>query len=292
MEINFEELELKHKYILNKYFKINKTEVSEFNFTEMFIWRKVRKTVIGFINDNICIKVERHNKRIMYRPFGNKNIKETIDFIFDNDFCDMIYGYIDKEIEKINIEGKYIFEKDRDDFDYVYLTDDLVNLRGRKYDGKRNHIKKFKQLNYSIEFISDEIIGEVIDFQKKWCKDRLCEDDLSLKNESRAINELFEHYNELPVLGAALFVNGQIEGYTVATELNPETVIIIVEKANPQIKGIYQGLNQLFAEQFLFKYKYINREQDLGNEGLRKAKMSYHPNHFVKKFIIKKKENK
>ncbi len=289
MNFEFEPLELKHKQILDNYFKINKNQVSEFNFTEMFIWRKIRNTKIGFINDNICIEVEKDNKNILYRPFGNIRLKETIDIIFENNLCDKIYGWTKKEINHLDIGKDYIIEEDRDNFDYVYLAEDLINLSGRKYDGKRNHLKKFKQNNYEIKEITDDIIEQVIQFQKRWCKDRLCEDDLSLKNESMAVNELLLNYNKLSVFGAAVLIDDKIEGYTVASELNEETAVIIVEKANPQIKGIYQGLNQIFAEKFLNKYKYINREQDAGNEGLRKAKMSYHPDHFVEKIIIRKK---
>lgn len=289
MNINFELLDLKHKDLLDNYFKNNRTEVSEFNFTEMFIWRNIRNTKIGFINDNICISVVKDKRKIFYRPFGNNKIKETIEFIFNNKLCEMIYGYLIEEIKDLNLQNEYIIEKDRDNFDYVYLTDDLINLKGRKYDGKRNHIKKFKQLNYHITPISKEILPSVIEFQKRWCKDRLCDDDLSLKNESVAVGELLSNFDKLSVFGAALFIDNIIQGYTIATELNDDTAVVIVEKANPQFKGIYQALNQLFAEKFLFKYKYINREQDTGNEGLRKAKMSYHPHHFVEKLIIKRK---
>lgn len=288
MNINFEPLELRHKQILDDYFRINKTEISEFNFTEMFIWRKIRNKKIGFINENICIGFEKGEKKIFYRPFGNNDIKETIEYIFNNKLCSMIYGWRQNEIKELNLNDAYIVEKDRNNFDYVYLTDNLINLKGRKYDGKRNHVKKIKQLDYKIIEITKDMLEKIKDFQRKWCEDRLCKDDLSLKSESMAINELLTNFDKLSVFGAALFINDNIEGYTIATELNQETAVVVVEKANPQIKGIYQGLNQLFAEKFLFRYKYINREQDMGNEGLRKAKMSYHPHHFVEKLIIRK----
>jgi len=289
MYVDFEPLELKHKKILDEYFKLNRVEVSEFNFTEMFIWRKLRNTKIGFINENICIATEKTTGKIFYKPFGNKKIKETIKFIFDNKLCDLIYGYTESEIKELNLDDEYIVEKDRDNFDYVYLTQDLINLKGRKYDGKRNHIKRFKQLNYKIVEITKDMLEGIKNFQKKWCEDRLCDEDLSLKDESVAVNELLNNFENLSVFGAALFIDNNIEGYTIATELNSETSVIIIEKANPQIKGIYQGLNQLFAEQFLHKYKYINREQDMGNEGLRRAKMSYYPYCFIEKTVIKKK---
>lgn len=288
MNVNFEPLELKHKKLIDNYFRINKTEISEFNFTEMFIWRKIRNTKIGFINENICIGLEKEREKIFYRPFGNNDIKGTIEYIFNNKLCSMIYGWRHNEIKELNLNDTYVVENDRNNFDYVYLTDDLKNLKGRKYDGKRNHVKKIKQLDYKIIEITKDMMWEIKDFQKKWDEDRFCKDDLSLKNESMAINELISTFDKLSVFGAAIFINDNIEGYTIATELNQETAVVIVEKANPRIKGIYQGLNQLFVEKCLFRYKYINREQDMGNEGLRKAKMSYYPHHFVEKCIIKK----
>ncbi len=289
MSVEFELLELKHKQILDNYFSINRTKVSEFNFTEMFIWRKIRNTKIGFINNNICILIEKDNKKILYRPFGKNKIKETIKLFFYNHLCDFVYGYLQEEIENLYLDDEYIIEKDRDNFDYVYLADDLINLKGRKYDGKRNHLKKFEKMSYNITEINKEILPEVFDFQKRWCADRLCDDDMSLRNESLAVNELLSNFDKLSVFGSALYVNNNIEGYTIATELNKETAVVIVEKANPEIKGIYQALNRIFAEKFLSKYKYINREQDAGSEGLRKAKLSYHPHHFVEKLIIKEK---
>jgi hypothetical protein len=289
MDINFEPLELKHKQTLDDYFKSNKTEVSEFNFTEMFIWRKVRNISIGFINGNICILEEKERKKILYRPFGNNHIKETTEFVLNSQLCNVVYGWTQKEIDELNFGKEFLVEKDRDNFDYVYLTDDLINLKGRKYDGKRNHIKKFQRLNHKIMKIEKDLLKEIINFQKKWCKDRKCEDDLSLKNESLAVTELLMNFDELAGFGAAMFIDDNIEGYTIASELNQEMAVVIVEKTNPNINGIYQGLNQMFAMNFLFKYKYINREQDMGNEGLRRAKMSYYPHHFIEKFIVKKK---
>ena len=288
MDIKFEPIELKHKQMLEEYFKKNRVEISEFNYTEMFIWRKIRNNTIGFINENICVRKEKYGKKILYKPFGNNNIRETIKLAFDNGICDMVYGWTLEELKSYNFEDEYEIENDRANFDYVYLTRDLINLEGRKYDGKRNHVKKFKQLNYKICEITDDMLEKIKQFQKKWCEDRLCRDDMSLKNESMAINELLTNFTKLSIFGAAIFINDNIEGYTVADKLNEETALIIVEKANPQIKGIYQGLNQIFAEKFLYKYKYINREQDMGIEGLRKAKISYHPHHFVEKLIIRK----
>jgi len=289
MNINFEPLELKHKQILDDYFRSNKTEISEFNFTEMFIWRKVRNIRIGFINENICILVEKGREKILYRPFGNNHIKETTEFVLNNHLYNVVYGWTQKEIDELNLGEEFLIKKDRDNFDYVYLTDDLINLKGRKYDGKRNHIKKFQRLNSKITKIEKDDIEKIMDFQKKWCKNRRCEDDLSLKNESMAVDELLMNFDKLSVFGAVLFIDDNIEGYTIASELNQEMAVVIVEKANPNINGIYQGLNQIFAMNFLFKYKYINREQDVGNEGLRRAKMSYYLHHFIEKLIVKKK---
>jgi len=187
------------------------------------------------------------------------------------------------------LKSEFIIVEDRENWDYVYLRDDLVNLAGRKYDGKRNQIKKFKNTYPGFEFIAIEgkVIKECIDFQKKWCDMKPCKDDISLINENTAVMEILKNYEKLPVTGAMLKIDGAVHGFTIAGELNPETAVVHIEKANHEFKGIYQAINQMFCEEFLGKFKFINREQDLGNEGLRKAKMSYYPHHMVEKYIIR-----
>jgi hypothetical protein len=122
--------------------------------------------------------------------------------------------------------------------------------------------------------------------QAEWCDLRDCEASPGLSNESLAIKEAFTHFVKLKVKGGVILINGKVEAFTLGDPLNSETIVIHIEKANPAYEGLYPTINQAFLEQEGSGYTYVNREQDLGEEGLRKAKESYFPHHMVNKYRI------
>jgi hypothetical protein len=178
-------------------------------------------------------------------------------------------------------------EVDRSQCDYVYLVQDLIELKGRKYHRKRNHIKQFQE-KYSYQYIplTPEWVPQCLQLQVEWCDLRDCEASPGLRNESLAIKEAFTHFEKLEVKGGAILINGKVEAFTLGDPLNPETIVIHIEKANPAYEGLYPTINQAFLEREGSGYTYVNREQDLGEEGLRKAKESYFPHHMVNKYTI------
>ncbi|HDQ25661.1 MAG TPA: DUF2156 domain-containing protein [bacterium] len=285
----FGPLGLEHRGIIEEYFRGRRAEASELNFTEMFMWRKIRNTSICRIGESMVIKAEKDGRLFFYYPPLGIDAAAVVEKLLETDDSAAVYGLTAEEAGVLGLPAeKYSIEADRKNFDYVYPADGLRVLAGRKYDGKRNHLKKFEVLNYSFEAINGDNIREAVAFQEKWCADRLCDDDMSLQDESSAICELLGNFEELSAFGALLRVEGVVQGYTVADRLNEDTAVVMVEKANPGIRGIYQGLNRGFVEKFLGGFRFINREQDNGNEGLRKAKMSYHPVKFVEKTVIKR----
>ena len=120
-----------------------------------------------------------------------------------------------------------------------------------------------------------------------WCGARRCEDDLSLSSEWEAIREALANFEELKVVGGVILVHGKVEAFTVGELLNKETVVVHIEKANMEIRGLYNMINQQFLEKQWQDIPYVNREQDLGEPGLREAKLSYNPEHFVEKYRIR-----
>jgi hypothetical protein len=178
-------------------------------------------------------------------------------------------------------------ELDRNQCDYVYLTQDLIELKGRKYHRKRNHIKQFQE-KYSYQCIplTPEWIPQCLQLETEWCDLRHCEASPGLLNESFAIKEAFTHFEKLGVKGGTILINGKVEAFTLGDPLNPDTVVIHIEKANPAYEGLYPTINQAFLENQWSGYAYVNREQDLGEEGLRKAKESYFPHRLVNKYTV------
>lgn len=280
----FEPLDLEHKHSIEERLKVKPLSASEMNFAEMFMWRKVRNTSVSVLDSNIIIRLQKNDGFYLYPPLGGNNEKKCVEEMLRADIGS-VYGYSKEEAEDAGL-GAFKIEEDRDNYDYVYSANSLISLEGRKYDGKRNHIKKFPSEKSSLEPILPDMLPAIIEFQEKWCRNRNCDDDLSLTNEGLAVMELLNNYADLPVFGAAMYVENEIKGYSVASSLSDDTAVVIIEKADPSVKGIYQAINQAFAAKFLNRFIYINREQDGGYEGLRKAKLSYEPELFIEKVKV------
>jgi hypothetical protein len=180
--------------------------------------------------------------------------------------------------------------EERDQADYVYLVDDLIRLEGNRYGGKRNHLKRFRKL-YRWEYreLTADLVPECLKLEEDWCRVRVCPRQLGLEAERVAIWEALENIGRLGYAGGAILVEGRLEAFSLGEGLNEECAVIHIEKANPEMEGIYPAINQLFLERALASYRFINREQDLGDAGLRKSKMSYHPRHLVRKFSLRAK---
>jgi hypothetical protein len=179
--------------------------------------------------------------------------------------------------------------EERDNWDYVYSTADLIHLKGNRYHKKKNLLNQFnKKYNFQYYALNAERIDETLAMQEDWCTWRDCESDKTLASENRAIANVLDAYRSFDnICGGVIFVNQLITAYTVAEYFSDEMIIIHFEKGCPMYKGAYQAINQLFlSNDASSKYKWVNREQDLGDSGLRKAKMSYHPSYFLKKFSV------
>lgn len=194
-------------------------------------------------------------------------------------------GEIEFFRERIASEASIVY--DRDNSDYLYKTGDLISLQGKKYDGKRNHINKFRKL-YTYEYVPLEstFLDECARIMEQWCADKDCECVNGEYCERKANLELLENFGALDYKGALIKVDGAYEAFTAGEMLNENTAVIHVEKARSSIKGLYTLINQQFAEKEWSGTTYINREQDLGLGGMRKAKLSYHPVRLIDKYTV------
>jgi len=288
----FELLGLKHRDIVEGQLKKMQPIASELNFTEVFAWRPTRNTKICVHNGIIALDFEK--KGVHYIVFLCPDCeivpaaREVLENHRRNGFACVVACLTEETAAHFKDESGLEITSDRAASDYVYLTSDLINLEGRKYDGKRNLIKQF-QSNYTFEMaeITKKHIPEVQAIQAEWCKTRQCEPGTVLADENVAIEQMLGHFSDIEIFGAMLKVNGKFAAYTLAGVLNDKTAVTYIEKGLHGYKGIYQAINQMFAEKYLSKYEFINREQDVGDDGLRHAKMSYHPHHLVHKYSVK-----
>jgi hypothetical protein len=185
-----------------------------------------------------------------------------------------------------------VVEATREQFDYIYRSQDLIQLAGRKYHGKRTHIHKFLQ-TYAFTYspMEERHLRECLELGGFWCEIRRCEEDMNLMGEWEAVREGLLHFSELKAQGGIILLDGKVEAFSLGEMLNQETTVIHIEKANPDIPGLYPVINQQFCEKTWSHVLWINREQDLGEPGLRKAKESYFPDHLVDKFRIRRVES-
>lgn len=179
-------------------------------------------------------------------------------------------------------------EEMRDHWDYLYSVEELVELKGNRFHKKKNLVNQFKK-NYSYTYLpfGQEMIDQALAMQEDWCTWRDCESNDTLAAENQAIAKVLDHWREMDgITGGALLVEGTIVAYTVAETLPDNTLVIHFEKGCPDYKGSYQAINQIFLANVPAGPEIVNREQDIGDEGLRKAKLSYNPVDFVKKYRI------
>lgn len=169
--------------------------------------------------------------------------------------------------------------------DYIYLRERMANLSGKKLQSKRNHINKFEKLypNYTYEPISRENLAECLAIEEQWLQTNGAEDGRS--DEADMIQRLAAHYEELELKGGAIRVDGRIVAFTIGSPINQDTYGIHVEKALTEYEGSFTIINREFARRIPEQYTYINREEDLGLEGLRRSKLSYDPELILDKDI-------
>lgn len=290
----FVPLELKDQEVFQTFFSAYRPEISELTFTNLFIWRSHYKFQWSIYRDwLVIISVEGEYGTFAIEPIGpspryeitrlvlewmrdEKNVKNSRIERADNRIVEEVRG-----INGISVEPT------RDHFDYVYLRDDLVKLGGNRYRSKRNHINQLvRAYSYRYEQLAPDHINDCIAVQEKWCLLRRCEDDMDLIGEWDAVKEILRCYMSLNVQGAVITIENKVVAFTIGQMLNENTAVIHIEKADPEIPGLYPVINQQFCENNWQGVRYINREQDLGIPGLREAKLSYYPDHMVNKFRI------
>ena len=234
-------------------------------------------------------------------PFGRGDVKPVIEAMMQDAKEHNVYFTISLLLDPMKAEletlfpGQFEFTEERAYFDYIYLRESLVELKGKKLHGKRNHVNKFKALhgdNWSYETITEDNLEECFQMALKWRNLNGCEDDEEKNSEMCVTLNSLRLYKELNLIGGLLRVGDEIVAFTIGEAVNDDTFVVHIEKAYADIEGAYTMINQQFVEhEIAGKYKYTNREDDVGEEGLRKAKLSYKPVFMVEKGVVTLKED-
>ncbi len=180
---------------------------------------------------------------------------------------------------------------DRDNFDYIYLASDLGALPGSKYHSKRNHIEQFTSTySYTYSELEDRHIPACLELCQEWIKSKNGTMPY-LKDEYDAIKLALENKSTLEVSGCVIEIQGKVQAFSIGEQIRDDMAVIHFEKANTQIKGLYAAINKLFVQNRWSHLTYINREEDMGYEGLRKSKSSYYPAKLLEKYTLTAKED-
>ena len=297
----FKEINISSKEELDPYFNMVDYEACEYCFGTLYMWQHVYKTS-HYIGDGFAvIMAEYEGNSYSILPLASKErVPEVIDYVvqyFENEGKPIYFRGITKEVVdtlKERYQNKLNYTEERDLFDYIYDGESIRTLAGRKNQKKRNHLnyflKEYKD-RYEYKILDKENFKECIKMLKAWSgiKEDNDEHDEGMDDEFIGIKKIFNNYDELrdKIKIAGVYVDNKIEAFTIGELLNSNMALIHIEKANLNIRGLYQYINQQFVLNEFKDVEFVNREEDLGIPGLRKAKLSYHPIKFVEKYTVK-----
>jgi len=282
-------VELHDKPVFDEYYSRFPPSHSSDLFTTIISWEEYTEYCFA-VQDNSLLLMSQTKKELQLRipigPFRTELLEEVMA-LAQKEHASI--GYI-KPGEKdllLHQHPSLTFIEDRDLYDYVYRASDLATLPGTAYAKIRNRLHKFtKETPYTIEDITDDNMDEVHEFLKRWCLWKDCASDEVLEHERKAIVFSMAHFFDLGLSGVALRIEGTIEAVSVFENMNADTAVIHFEKGSPDYDGVYKAVNMEAAKRLQAKVTYIDREEDLGIPGLRKAKLSYHPHHFVEVYHV------
>lgn len=290
--LSFKKPTIDDKEWVDNCFKCTSSFNCEYTFGNLFVWSTAYRTEICNYNGFLICRWGK-DKDISYSlPIGCGDFKEAVWAIIDDakslGIAPAIYGVTQgyKKLLDEYFPGKFNYDGDRAYSDYIYDVDKMAELKGKKYHSKRNHINNFKKNypNWSFEILGKNNIEECIKLHTRWISDHIDDPDFSFEFE--AVLTAFENYEKLDFIGGLIRADDEVVAYTMGEKQSDELFVTHFEKAPSDMQGAYAIINQEFSKQCLQgKFKYVNREEDLGIEGLRKAKQSYYPEILLDKYM-------
>ena len=299
-------ISIDNRAILEEYLNGYEYKTSGLSFSAQYMWREINRFSWDIIGDYMCITGISHLELedgiilpFMFPPltrngeYEKESLRETIykaKEIFEKAGQPFSLRLVPFHLMEIIKEAcpEMRFEDDRPNYDYIYLTQDLIDLKGRAYHSKKNHLNYFKK-TYDYEYVqltsdmADEAMKFISDFNAR--KEVPAHEMEMLKMEEEAMEDVFRNIESVGYSAGAILIDGSIEAIAIGGQLGRNTITEHVEKANVNFRGLYQAINNEFCRHVASKAKYINREEDMGIANLRKAKLSYKPCKLLEKYI-------
>ncbi len=291
--MEFQPIDIQMKALVERYTKPWCLQCSEYTFTNLFMWGQGEGIRVAEYNGALFIAASWENSPFMFAPLTENPEGDYAAALADavayfrkigaEPSFRAICGPIKAAFERCS---GFVLEEDRDNSDYVYSMESLLTLSGKKLHGKRNHINQFRaQYGDVAEYveITPDMLGECMGVYCEWLSGKDASEP-GVLSEKEAIQRILTHMDTLGVKGGGIRIQGKLAAFTLGEQINDEIAVIHIEKADSGIPGLYTIINQQFVEHAWTKVKYINREEDMGLEGLRRAKLSYNPAFMIDKF--------
>ena len=301
--LSFEMITLDQKPVMDAYLKQYGEGSCQHSFVSMFCMSEkygdmfcLKDQFLYILRTGQCTEHQRVYLFPMGDPSDRDGLKRAIREILEDahghgaSVCFRTVTQRAKELLEALFPGRFRIEPCRDYAEYLYTNNKLANLPGSEMASKRHDVNTFYR-NYGdrtiIELIRPNHLEEILDFQKYWLEDYLGdEEDVQLDFENLAIQRGISHFSALDLSGIVVFVDGRIAGYAYGAPLSDTHYDVIIEKGDRRIPDIYRILNRELVRMCCQSFTYINREEDVGVQGLRKAKLSYKPDCFIDKYLV------
>jgi len=293
-----EEITIDKKDLFNRYLKRKCSQNSEFTFTNLFMWRKSYDIRYTILHDMLCIMPQHiGGPRSATFPIGFIRedgtegdivpvIEELLAYFQEKGEQPLIRLYDDFTVEKLTqaFPNRFLITEDVNSFDYVYRVDELSQLSGKRFHAKKNHVNKFKKLyHWEYQALSGKDAEECLKLFESWHREK--EEVPGVDEEREAVMELFSNWDALSLRGGCLRVDGKMVAFSVGEPLCGQMAVIHLEHADTAYEGAFAMMNQQFLLHEWQGFTYVNREEDMGIPGMRKAKESYRPVFMVKKYV-------
>ena len=292
--LEFSKLQISDIHKLRPFIRGSNTRVCNNTVGSIFMWRDYFSTQFALCADNVIFKVKashNHIEAMFSIPLGGDyftGIKKVSEYCRHHNIPECYYALTENDLEPLrSIYSNHELFSNDDWGDYVYNATDLINLAGRRYSGKRNHLNQFKKeySDYSFEEITPDNLADVRDFYDKLSRDLVFTSKTALEDHEKTL-EVLANYEAYAPIGGLLRVGGSVVAFS-AGDIVRDMLFVHIEKADTRYKGAYQAINNEFAKHFASEdILLINREEDEGDPGLRFSKKSYHPTEITRKYIF------
>ncbi len=292
-EIQWKQITMEDEALIKGYYEQEQSRSCEFTFANNFLWSPHYKTRYAIVEGMLVFISGAENFSVSF-PLGKGSEMKAMEVLFSY-FKEMekpfqMHMVTPEQFQKLEAlyPGKFQIEYDRDAADYIYESEKLITLSGKKLHSKRNHLNRFKEEhpNWQYESITAENRHECMEMAEKWRQLNGCDEDEEKEAEFCVTLNALKNMERLGLTGGLIRLDGEVIAFSIGEPVCNDTFVVHIEKAYAHIQGAYPIINQQFAEHEAAGYLYVNREEDVGAEGLRKAKLSYRPVFLQEKGLV------